>query len=217
MDSYIMFLEDDVFDMKDSLISHISFEKQEKIRRYYFEIDKKLSFYAELMIRLALSKLLKLPPQKFRLTTTKNGKPFVIDYPNAYFNVSHSKNAILCSISNTGNVGVDIEQISKMSEDLIPYISHPKEMNYLSSLHQEIQNYAFYKIWTRKEAFVKRNGLGICQDLTSINTLVNGDIYQYFTWKEENYLCSICCDKNEKNIKYYVTEDIIRKYMYSFV
>lgn len=63
MKSYILILSNSRFSVNDPLISFISAERQDRIKRYKDDIDKKLSLYAELIIRMAVSQTLKIFPQ----------------------------------------------------------------------------------------------------------------------------------------------------------
>ncbi|GLC79022.1 4'-phosphopantetheinyl transferase family protein [Lacrimispora brassicae] len=210
LESYIIILDDDCFDMQDPYLCYLNLERREKIMRYRFDLDKKMSFYGELVIRAVLSQKLHVLPQAIILEVGKNGKPYVKNNPNLYFNLSHTRSAVFCAFSNFGEIGADIELIGRHMPDVLHYIGHPEEVKMMESISEEERVQFFYKIWTRKEAYGKRNGLGICQDLKRINTLVSESDRQFITWKEEQYMCSLCIAQDEFNHKHILTEEMVR-------
>ena len=57
-------------------------------------------------------------------------KPYVVNAPNLYFNLSHTRNAIIVSISDCGDIGVDIERVTDVPEcspEILSQILHIKE------------------------------------------------------------------------------------------
>ena len=46
----------------------------------------------------------------------EHGKPFLKNYPDWHFNISHCKNAVCCVLSRE-NVGIDIEEIKRCVDD----------------------------------------------------------------------------------------------------
>ena len=98
------------------------------------------------------------------------GKP-VSD--NVFFNISHSHGYIVLVIDQAP-VGIDIEKIRAVEEDLRNYISNEEEKQYIHD------DESFFEIWTNKESLVKANGNGINQKPNLIPGLpINGPrIYQ---------------------------------------
>lgn len=79
------------------------------------------------------------------------GKPIS---DSKYFNISHS-HGYVCFIMSDSPIGIDIEKIRDVKEDMINYISSAEERKYIHD------NESFYEIWTNKEALVKAIGTGI--------------------------------------------------------
>lgn len=95
----------------------------------------------------------------------EHDKPFLKNYPEYHFNISHSKTAVCCALSRQ-EIGVDIEEVGEYKESLAAYICNDKE---LESLHNnENQADDFYRLWTRKEAVFKMIGSGITNDIKRI-------------------------------------------------
>jgi phosphopantetheine--protein transferase-like protein len=99
------------------------------------------------------------PP--LRVLYTENGKPYFEGNP-LYFSLSHTEGIAVCAISDAP-VGVDIERIRAKKIESIKRIAarlfNEKENKYLDLYNYDLS--AFYEIWVRKEAMVKRTGIGI--------------------------------------------------------
>ena len=72
------------------------------------------------------------------------GKPFFPDRPDICFNLSHSHGAAVCAIHDKP-VGIDVEKL------------RPAPRRLAGNMGDE----AFFRLWTAKEATVKRRGEGI--------------------------------------------------------
>ena len=71
-------------------------------------------------------------------------KPFLPGLPHIQFNLSHSHGAAVCALHDKP-VGVDVEQI------------RPAPRRLAAGMEDE----AFFRLWTAKEATVKREGRGV--------------------------------------------------------
>lgn len=116
------------------------------------------------------------------------GKPLCKD---KYFNISHS-HGLIAFVMDDVPVGIDIEKIKKVENDLINYISNDDEKK---CIHDDE---SFYEIWTNKEALVKSFGTGIKSNPKEIIGLpINGRrIYKdkvYFnkTIKHDDYVITV--------------------------
>ena len=89
-----------------------------------------------------------------------NGKPFLPDFPNLHFNISHTdKLAILAIDSHL--IGVDIESISTARMAVADRFFSKSEREMLNSCPQSQRDSLFFELWTARESFVKAIGIGI--------------------------------------------------------
>jgi len=146
-------------------------EEIERMERYKFEADQKRHLTAHAVLRLMLSKILKLNALDINIATTAKGKPFLPDYPQIQFNYSHSGQRVAFFISNQ-ECGVDVEQMKKKRslKNISKHYFHPEEENWVNDSEGALTE-RFFCIWTRKEAFLKATGIGIGTDLNSLNLL----------------------------------------------
>lgn len=114
-------------------------------------------------LRRILAQYLQTSPASLRFLTTAQGKPYLADYPELAFNLSHTGDEMALTVAKDCQVGVDIEQCKARANfaDLVHRCFGEPEATYWHQLSEHQQQRAFYQFWTRKEAFVKATGLGI--------------------------------------------------------
>jgi 4'-phosphopantetheinyl transferase len=118
-------------------------------------------------LRNLLAKTLNQPPEKIRISKAEHGKPYLADYPELAFNLSHTADRLIIATGWNCRLGVDIEidkQRINLSE-LVDKCFAEEEAGYWIQLPETQKNREFYRIWTRKEAFVKATGHGIALGL----------------------------------------------------
>lgn len=114
-------------------------------------------------VRHLLAQMVKQAPENILINKTKQGKPYLADYPEFAFNLSHTGDQLLVAVARNCRVGIDIEQC-KSRVNLIGLVNKcfsEAEITYWKQLPDNEKNQAFYRFWTRKEAFVKATGHGI--------------------------------------------------------
>lgn len=196
------------------LMAFIPFSRKKKIDKYYFDCDKKLSLYAALLIQMQANIFTKIPIEELNFSHTLYNKPILSNMPNFHFNISHTKDRILCAISSTP-IGVDIELSANAPYEVMTLIFHPTEIKYVYSAHTEKEKkYRFFTIWTKKEALSKAWGFGLIKELATICTLDPGIHSNLYNWKEQDYICSIYSLHSCKKIshKYLYEKDIHQYY-----
>lgn len=94
-----------------------------------------------------------LPP----IAVDENGKPWFPDHPSVFFNLSHCDDAVMAVVAPS-EVGCDIERVVSMVDEELTDVclSETQKQQLLLSPDTCL---AFTRIWTRKEAAIKRSGL----------------------------------------------------------
>lgn len=147
-------------------------ERQQKCLAYRKDSDKKLCIAAYIL----LCRLCKTDTVNF--TYDKNGKPIDPD-GKFFFSLSHS-GSYAAAVLSDAEVGIDIEEIRPVSPSVFRRVCTEREMSLLS----EDDPLEFLKIWTFKEAYFKRIGIGLSGGLKNV------DICDYI-----NLLTVECTDK----------------------
>ena len=139
-------------------------ERVNRINRYKKIEDKKLSAISYLLCIYALRDCFSL--KNPIIETDEKGKPFLRDYPNIHFNLSHCKAGCVCAVSDTA-IGVDIQNYVDYSHEVAVRVCSQRELEYIDK--SKNKSVAFTKIWAMKESYLKMRGDGICVDLKEVN------------------------------------------------
>lgn len=156
------------------------------------------------LLRNALSHYAHLPPEAWRFSSNRFGKPQLTaqasDAAPLQFNVAHTHGLSICAVSSTASVGVDIEHhtdnagLLAVADD---YFS-PAEVAELRALPAAEQAAGFFRYWTLKEAFIKAKGEGLSIPLDSFSFSVNGDGLEFHppvdaAASRENWFFELMC------------------------
>jgi len=105
------------------------------------------------------------------------GKPSLEGGGRLQFNLSHSGNLGIAGISLGRDVGIDVERtrLPDRVEELVRTIFSRRERLEFESLKNEDVCGAFFRGWTRKEAYIKGRGLGLSIPLASFDVSLAAD------------------------------------------
>ena len=114
-------------------------------------------------LREILADYLALLPSQLVFGYGAAGKPFLDGVRDApAFNLSHSGDwAVLAVTAARRPIGIDIETIRPLKEDIAGRFFAASEAAALAALPPDLQTAAFFRCWTRKEAFIKAKGDGL--------------------------------------------------------
>lgn len=148
--------------------------RREVIRKKLSEEDKVLSLLAALLVRSELSKRLGVPAKRLAFERGALGKPY-LKGGGTQFSVSHTKGAVCLAMSyGESDIGVDIElKRRRVSERLKARVLSDGERAEVSSDED------FIRVWVKKEAFLKRTGIGVATDLKGADTSILPDTSVY--------------------------------------
>lgn len=152
--------------------SCLSGDEIERARRFHFEIHRNRFIAARGRLRHILAAYLGRKPGDLVFTYGIYGKPALSgDAGNLAFNLSHSEDLAVYAILRNREIGIDVEQIREgPAEERIPEMFFsPSEVAALRALAPTQQVEAFYRCWTRKEAYVKARSEGLSIPLDSFD------------------------------------------------
>ncbi len=143
----------------------LSWEERERAARFRFNRDRNRFTACRGTLRELLG-----ASAAVRFVYGAFGKPRLED-SEIRFNVSHSRGMAMIAIARGREVGCDIEWIdSSFADETIPeHFFSPYEVAALRALPAEEQCDAFFRCWTRKEAFIKACGMGMSMALDSFD------------------------------------------------
>jgi 4'-phosphopantetheinyl transferase len=154
----------------------LSEDEAARADRYVFDEHRARFTIGRGILRKVLSLYTGMPPEGIAFTYGSQGKPELAqpDNPPLHFNVAHSDNRLLISVTQGRMIGVDIEQMRPL-DDLIHIAKRffsARETEELHRLPTDQQPAAFFNAWTRKEAILKAYGEGISEVLNTVEVLL---------------------------------------------
>lgn len=136
--------------------------------RFMVERDRRRFVMARSALRVLLGGYLGVPPGELAFVYGAHGKP-ALDGAHAAlgFNVSHSGEVAVVAAGWDRAVGVDVEAWRSLPDlaALAARVFAPAERAVLDALAEIDRPAAFFRCWTRKEAFIKATGQGLAQPL----------------------------------------------------
>jgi 4'-phosphopantetheinyl transferase len=136
----------------------ITQEELEKSNRFKFPQGKERYILSKAWTREYISEILDIDPKSIKFEKTENGKPYLSEHKNIYFNISHSEDYFAIVVNEDQDVGIDIEKI-RVSDNLDKLAAKafgPKEIAQLRDISDvDKKNNLFYHFWTRREAVIK--------------------------------------------------------------
>lgn len=146
----------------DCLNQILSAEERERALGFRHSVNRRRFVVCRAVLRQVLSQYAQSEPGEINFIYNPHGKPSVPDSA-IRFNVSHSDDWAMLAITAAVEVGIDIERINPQLDydQLLENFFSPREVEQFRSLPVSEQADAFFRYWTRKEAYIKARGLGI--------------------------------------------------------
>ncbi len=121
------------------------------------------------ILRILAGRYLREDPAKLEFCTGPYQKPYVLPRGRLEFNLSHSGELALFGFSESCELGVDVEEIVAKGDllEIAERFFCAEEMQDLMSLPVGERQPAFFRAWTRKEAWLKAVGHGLRTPLDS--------------------------------------------------
>ena len=186
-------------------------DRKNKVDRFRFPKDKKLSCGAYLLLKKMLS-----DEDVYDLSFKygKYEKAYLANHDNIYFNISHSGEYVACGISNE-EIGVDVEQIDETIDLNIAknYFFNEEYKDIITSKNPHIE---FFNYWVLKESYMKYTGLGFNLNLDEFCILKSDEIklkndennVKFSLFDIENYKLACASKYKLKKCEEYFLKDL---------
>lgn len=141
--------------------------------------------------------------ESYSLKYGSHGKPYLENYPEVFFNLSHCDGLVVCGVSDK-EIGVDCELIRRCRGNAARKIFSDSEIDLVFNSGDPDEK--FFRIWTLKEALGKAFGTGILSGLKKYEfSFENGTPAckllpdKFFTQKIicGQWVVSVCSDRPE--------------------
>lgn len=150
--------------------STLSADETQRAAHFHFPKDRDHFIAAHGILRQIVGRYLHCNPRELTFSVNQYGKPALVN-SDLEFNLSHSGDFALLAVTQNRKVGVDVERIRQgISSHVIAQQYFSKaEVAELQSLPMGQREAAFFTCWTRKEAYIKAQGLGLSLPLESFD------------------------------------------------
>lgn len=159
--------------------------ERERARRFRADAARRRFVVGHGVLRLMLGRLTGAAPELLRFArrcarcgSTEHGKPYVTapERSDIDFSLAHSGELALVAVARGRLVGADVEGVRRRT-DVLAVARHafsPAERRAIESLATEDERReAFFRCWTRKEAYLKARGEGLAGGLDTFTVPVD--------------------------------------------
>lgn len=167
-------------------------EKRERILRQRVKQNADNMLVGTVLAKYMLLKYFQIPFSKQHISYGRYGKPYLRDYPNVYFNISHSGQFVACAVSDRP-IGVDIQEIVPYHRNVAKCVFNLEELSQIESSPD--RSAEFTKLWTQKEAYLKMLGIGFSGSLYKIVS------FRQFETQTSRYVNAIISIYNGNNVR----------------
>jgi 4'-phosphopantetheinyl transferase len=148
-----------------SVTAVLSSEERARVARFHRPQDRLRFVGARSALRQLLGTHLNMPAVACEFGYTELGKPF-LSHPTGtdlHFNISHSGSLVLIAMTKGNAVGIDVEEVRAQFDyaGVIESAFTSREREELLAVAAPDRLQAFFRMWTRKEAYLKCLGLGL--------------------------------------------------------
>lgn len=142
-------------------------ERKAKALRFRRFKDQNRSIATGLLEAYALLQTLGSSKSAYLIEKGPEGKPYLKDYPEIHYNISHAGNWIVCGIGDQP-LGIDVESADKYTERVVTRFFQTEEAeDILLEQNIEVRKEIFAEYWVMKESFMKLSGGGFSIPLKS--------------------------------------------------
>ncbi|WP_449601890.1 4'-phosphopantetheinyl transferase family protein [Paenibacillus sp. Marseille-Q9583] len=156
-------------------LTRIGKEKKTRILKYQHIRSAYHSLFGELLVRAIICHNTSINNPEIDFIVGRYGKPFLKNYPNFSFNISHSGHWVVLIWNNQKvALGIDVEEIKLIDLKIAETFFHRTEYLDLLSKQGIEQTEYFFQLWTLKESYIKAVGKGLAIPLDNFSFHCSG-------------------------------------------
>jgi len=153
-------------------VTLLSPEENSRMLRFHFENDRVRYIVSHAVSRMLLGQYLGAAPSSISFYRNEFGRPGLapaLSVPELTFNLSHTNRVGLLAVAADLTIGVDVEEVRPVEPGTVERYFSAKEQADLTTLTGADWLEGFYNCWTRKEAILKAEGIGLGVSLNSFD------------------------------------------------
>ena len=167
-------------EVQETFLRTLDLEERERASRFHFEKHRRRFIVGRGVLRLLLGRYLEIAPEEVRFAYGPYGKPSLggkYAASRLRFNASHSHELADYAFVQQREIGVDVEYVKDdfQSEEIAQRFFSAQEVQTLTALPKDERHAAFFRCWTRKEAYIKAIGSGLSHPLDQFDVTLTGD------------------------------------------
>ncbi len=178
-------IEEDLF---QKLMGLVSPERQARIKRFLRRVDAERCLVADVLIRSIVCRRFGIPNSEIEFGADSYGKPFLKDYSNFYFNLTHSGCWVACAVDSSP-IGVDVEEIQTIDFNIAKSYYFSEEYADFIKKPEGDKLEFFFDLWTLKESYMKAAGKGFSIPLQSFCVKIETDGIRLLETRDEFNRC----------------------------
>lgn len=150
------------------ILNLLSRDEKKRAKSFRFERDGRRFIVRRGLLRMLLGCYLHAEPERIEFSDGMFGKPSITEPSMSRvlcFSMSHSFGIAVYAIAWERKLGVDIEYVRPVpeAEEIAKRLFLFEGNRPLDALPQDQKMRGFFSAWTRKEAYVKATGYGLCR------------------------------------------------------
>jgi len=156
----------------------LSPDEMERAERYRFDQHRNEFILTRALLRIVLASYTAQSPESLSFDYSAQGKPALKNgRPDLRFNVSHTEGLAVLALVREREIGVDAEKIRPQpdAQKLAKRFFSAREQLFLGKLSGDELQRAFFRCWTRKEAYIKAKGEGLSIPLHAFDVSLEED------------------------------------------
>ncbi len=184
-------------DLFQAWLNRMPESRRKKVKAYRYAEGSRLSLGVGILLFQAMERG-GINPGCAEVRETEFGRPYLPDYPEFHFSLSHSGDWAMCAVSGHP-VGCDAEKTGRGDERIAERFFHPEEREALRGEEDRAAwKRLFTRIWVRKESHVKLTGRGLGEGLSHFSAVSPEQGLWYAELEKEEYAFACCVRSAEK-------------------
>jgi len=194
-------------------------QDRERATRFRVPEDRARFVLGRGLLRKCLGLYLHQTPETIELAYTDRGRPVLPHDESLQFSISHTHDLVAVALTADARIGIDLEYAQSHWDllELAKRIFSEEDLQTFQALPGKEAPGAFFRAWTRKEAYLKARGEGIAEGLQQVSVSFGPEEASSLrdtrdesaaqTWRllalpvPEDYMGSLACDNAHKQLE----------------
>lgn len=179
---------------REELTPHLEILDDTELRRmraFHFAEDRARYTLTHANLRRILGAYLHRSPEHIHFAVNRFGKPQLNGEDassSLRFSLSHSQTIAVLAVTLDQEIGVDVEDVRPIETEVAAAHFSAAELSDLSGLYGDAWLGGFYRCWTRKEAILKAEGVGLQRALDGFDVSLLPDAPAELLGTRESFL-----------------------------